>query len=147
MSSIVSRGTDDTRATISLGDSRKSAGDHPSKRSESSRTAASPRSLTSAMIFATVSRRFAFAASLSTAGRPFFRYFAISTPRGPSLADVLACDEYSPPRRGGVAARPIKKPRSHLFPRRRGGQFGAIFSRRRSDHPVRSVKGGFAVFY
>src|SRR5438093_1484550 len=26
----------------------------------------------------------------------------------------------------------MKKPRSHLFPRRRGGQFGAIFSRRRS---------------
>src|SRR5437879_3950827 len=51
----------------------------------------------------------------------------------------LVCEEYSPPRRGGVAARSIKKPRSDLFPRRRprsasaiarsrkSGQFGAIF--------------------
>src|SRR5213594_2644912 len=73
--------------------------------------------------------------------------------------ECLASEEYSPPRRGGEAARSMKKPRSHLFPRRRArsasavarscnsGQFGAIFSRRRSDHPVRSVKGGFAVFY
>src|SRR5881296_1814871 len=61
--------------------------------------------------------------------------------------ECLASEEYSPPRRGGEAARSMKKPRSHLFPRRRGGQFGAIFSRRRSDHPVRCVKGGFAVFY
>jgi hypothetical protein len=34
--------------------------------------------------------------------------------------------EYSPPRRGGVAARSIKKSRSHLTPRRRGGQFGGM---------------------
>src|SRR5213593_2491911 len=85
--------------------------------------------------------------------------------------ECLASEEYSPPRRGGVAARSMKKPRSHLFPRRRArsasavarscnsGQFGAIFSRRRSSigaspyrarasrRPVRSVKGGFAVFY
>src|SRR5881397_444324 len=72
--------------------------------------------------------------------------------------ECLASEEYSPPRRGGEAARSMKKRRSHLFPRRRArsasaiarsrksGQFGAIFSRRRSDHPVRSVKGGFAVF-
>src|SRR5881397_1722060 len=61
--------------------------------------------------------------------------------------ECLASEEYSPPRRGGEAARSMKKPRSHLFPRRRArsasavarscnsGQFGAIFSRRRSDPP------------
>src|ERR1051326_2066873 len=77
ISSIVSRETDATIELISLGDNRKSEGDQPSKRSESSRTAASPRCLTSAMIVATVSRTLTFAASLSTDGTGFLRYIAI----------------------------------------------------------------------
>src|ERR1051326_1118924 len=51
-------------------------------------------------------------------------------------------------RRGGCAANQM--PRSHLFPRRRGGQFGKMLSLEmfcRSDHPVRSIKGGFAIIF
>src|SRR5262245_45556497 len=77
MSSIVSRGTDATMESISRCERRKSDGDQPSKRSDSSRTARSPRCLTSAMIAATVSCTFAFAASLSAAGRAFLRYVDI----------------------------------------------------------------------
>ena len=52
---------------------------------------------------------------------------------------------------------PIKMSRSYLIPRRRGGQFGGIIKFRRSSfeaspyrarasrHPVRSLKGGFAM--
>src|ERR1043166_5461359 len=39
-------------------------------------------------------------------------------------------------RRGGCAAN--RKPRSHLVPRRRGGQTGESLDGRRTDHPVRS---------
>ena len=60
-------------------------------------------------------------------------------------------------RRGGCAVN--KKPRSHLVPHRRGGQFGDDPDFRRSDHyygfalsrsrsaPVRSNKGGFGIIY
>ena len=51
-------------------------------------------------------------------------------------------------RRGGCAVNLMS--RSHLFSRRRGGQFGKVFSPemfRQSDHPVRSIKGGFATSF
>src|SRR3954469_217266 len=59
MSSIVCEGTLATSARIAASDRRKLGGDHLSKRSESSRTAVSPRDFTSAMIASTAARVFA----------------------------------------------------------------------------------------
>jgi hypothetical protein len=53
-------------------------------------------------------------------------------------------EEYSPPRRGGVAARSKRSREASFIARRRGGQFGGNPRFRRSDHPVRSLKGSFA---
>src|SRR4051794_40628878 len=56
MSSIVCEGTLAMSARISSSDRRKLGGDHLSKRSENSRTATSPRALTSPMIASTAAR-------------------------------------------------------------------------------------------
>jgi hypothetical protein len=68
---------------------------------------------------------------------------------GPQYGSVKAdsrSDGHSPPRRGGVAARSIKKPRSHLIQPRRGGRFGAIQGFAGLTTPSAPFKGGFAIF-
>jgi hypothetical protein len=64
MSSIVCGATLATSAAISSPERRKLGGDHLSKRSDNSRTAASPRLATSAMIVSTVLRTLASASSV-----------------------------------------------------------------------------------
>src|ERR1700740_1780450 len=81
MSSIVCGETEASRESISSCDKRKLAGDQRSNFAESSRTATSPRALTSAIMFATVSWTLLFAASISAAGMPVFRYLAIVAPQ------------------------------------------------------------------
>src|SRR3954454_23721777 len=63
MSSIVCGDTVATSARISSSERRKLGGDHLSKRSDKSRTAASPRAFTSAMIASTALLVFASASS------------------------------------------------------------------------------------
>src|SRR5690606_10478251 len=82
MSSITPAGTVATIAAISSLDRRKLAGDHLSNLSDSSRTAASPRLVTSSRIPSTVARTLRSASALSAASVPFFRYWIILSSLG-----------------------------------------------------------------
>src|ERR1700751_5514750 len=95
MSSIVCGATLATRSSISSRLSRNLGGDHLSNRSESSRTAASPRSATSAMMLSTVPRIFASTSSCWPANAAFLMCRGILPPTRVHHGDTEVTETFS----------------------------------------------------